>query len=684
MSESRDNSPRERHLDEIIAQYLQAREKGLAPARDEWIARHPEFANELRAFFADENRLRSLMGTTTKTDIGVVQTDVTADGDFVGLMAAGLPRLRPAKARRSEIVKGDIFADQFRIKAIKDGGMGRVYIADYVPTTGGAAAGQVAIKTVVDYDEWQATRAARGVPADHEEYSRILVRFSREAETWVRLGKQDNIIWAFQVMEVGDKPYIVMECADHGDLRSWISDGRLNVPLSVNFAIQFCRGMQQASFDSGLVHRDIKPANVLITANQLLKISDFGLSKAWYFAGERTLQGKLVPLDPRLSEPGWGTLAYMAPEQMKSLADATVRSDVFSFGVMLFEMLTRQRLFIGTTQEEQVLQRAQPAPNARRVNPDVPTALANVVERCVAFRPEDRFQSFYEVEEALQAICGVLPDRMPIPDVSGLPTNQQIVQESYSLLSLHQWEKAARRAQDGINSYPENADHWINKGKALGELRDFHGSERSFQRATELRPANALAWANLGFARLNLNNPQGGLEATLSAIRLDDELYEAWHCRGECELAMNQPVDATESLRRAISLRPHDWRAYGTLGRALGQQHRTTEAADVLARAVKIIPDNVELWLLLAVALGSHRQRLAEARQAVDRALKLDPSSSDAWAVRASLLWDIEGPSPAVREHVSKCLALDPQNPRGRHLLAMLQSSAGNRHMDAR
>ena len=161
----------------------------------------------------------------------------------------------------------------------------------------------------------------------------------------LRLGKHDNIILAFMVIEVGAKPYLVMEYADSGDLHSWIEKGRLNVPLAVNFAMQFCEGMKHAVRTEGIVHRDIKPANVLIHDNRILKIADFGLAKA--FAPDVAgLNADTYPgIDKSLSVAGGGTLSYMSPEQFESLSRADTRSDIFSFGAMLYEMLTSHRLF---------------------------------------------------------------------------------------------------------------------------------------------------------------------------------------------------------------------------------------------------------------------------------------------------------------------------------------------------
>jgi serine/threonine protein kinase len=130
---------------------------------------------------------------------------------------------------------------------------------------------------------------------------------------WVRLGTHPNIIFAMWVFEAGGKPHLLMEYADGGDLHTWISQGRLTVPLAVSFAIQFCEGMRYAVHTAGMVHRDIKPANVLVKGNGIIKIADFGLAKA--FDAEREIAGQHEPSPPDpLSRDAVGARPYMPPE----------------------------------------------------------------------------------------------------------------------------------------------------------------------------------------------------------------------------------------------------------------------------------------------------------------------------------------------------------------------------------
>jgi serine/threonine protein kinase len=320
---------------------------------------------------------------------------------------------------------------------------------------------------------------------------------------WVRLGMHPNIIWAMWVIDVGAKPYLVMEYADSGDLHEWITatkeglprargkgegvgsaaSRRLTIPLTLNFALQFCEGMKHAATTSGLVHRDIKPANVLIKDNRILKITDFGLAKAHQDlpspaspAGEGEGKGSN---SYDLSAAGAGTRAYMAPEQFRSLRLADTRSDIFSFGAMLYEMLTRLQPFAVVNAAE-MARRGAAIPGAHEMNPAVPPDLSAIVAQCLAYDPGRRYQSFDELHAALSAVSEVLSDKLAIPTDEQhaaraplLTPSLEIVGETYSLISLGCFAEAAACAQRGIDIAPTDFQHWVNKGKALSELGDF-------------------------------------------------------------------------------------------------------------------------------------------------------------------------------------------------------------------
>lgn len=637
-------------LDTVIADFLHAEEVEGPQNRQQWIARHPEFATELAGFFADNDALRK-----------IAKKPQVASGGRLDLM--------PSDEQRERFEIGSIFAGKYEIFAIKEGGMGRVYLANVISPQRGEPARRVAIKTIADFRDWRERQRTNNRPADQTIYDRIAARFHQEAETWVRIGKRENILWAFFVLDVGRKPYIVMEYADEGDLASWIRERRLALPLCINLAIQFCRGMSQAFQACKLVHRDIKPANVLLTRGHLVKIADFGLSKA--FDGTEACEAATGGDSP-LSQGGAGTASYMAPEQFASLAHADTRSDIYSFGAMFFEMLTGNRLFQAHTAREHLLQRRGIIPALHKLGLDLPDGVSDILDRCLAFEVGNRFQNFADLEGVLARVYENLPDKVPFPrDTVTPPPGWQIETECVSLLALGKYEKVERRANEGMRLFPHSAHHWINRGVALANLARMQESAECLTHATELSPTNALAWANLGLARLLLGDSHAGLQAAMSAVRLDDEMAEGWWTRGKCEQKLGRSLEAITSFRRAVELRPHDWRGWFYLGSYLFETGHFSDAIQPLREVVRISPNHAESWRLLGVSFGQV-DRHKEARQAVDRAVQIDPRNSDAWADRAIVLWYSEGVSDAVKSCLKQSLALIPTNARSLQLLGKM------------
>jgi tRNA A-37 threonylcarbamoyl transferase component Bud32 len=225
-------------------------------------------------------------------------------------------------------------------------------------------------------------------------------RFAREAQVLFSLESEH----VARVLDFGrlesDAPYIVMERLEGLDLAAHIErQDTLSVTESVAILRQACDAVQVAH-EQGILHRDLKPANLFLTYTpdrQLrLKVLDFGISKLLE-PDERDLETALTSAASELGSP-----RYMAPEQMLSAAEADVRSDVWSLGIVLFEMLTGKVPFTGPTRLEvccSVL--ISPLPSLLELRPDVPPALVSVVTRCLQKQAELRYQTVRELETAL-------------------------------------------------------------------------------------------------------------------------------------------------------------------------------------------------------------------------------------------------------------------------------------------
>jgi hypothetical protein len=270
---------------------------------------------------------------------------------------------------------------QFRIVArLGQGGMGVVYRA-----TDEKLRRDVAIKVLPESVTGDADRRRR---------------FLREARTAAAIS-HPNIATVFDIGEEGGRVYLAMELIEGATLRTRLGRGGIGVGEATRIARQIAAGLARAH-DKGIVHRDLKPENVMLTPDGGVKILDFGLAKLHEpDSSESALERQETQtLDGRVM----GTPGYMSPEQARGgVVDA--RSDLFSLGIVLYEMLTGRRPFGGASSAEVLaaIMRDTPEPLAKAA-PGAPRELAAIVERCLAKSPEDRWSGAGELLEALEAL----------------------------------------------------------------------------------------------------------------------------------------------------------------------------------------------------------------------------------------------------------------------------------------
>ena len=244
-------------------------------------------------------------------------------------------------------------------------------------------------------DRWVALKV---VPAASGAETAFQERFNREARALARLS-HPNIVTVHEFGQVEDLHYFIMEFVDGTNLRQLERAGRLSPREALQIIPQICDALQYAH-DEGVVHRDIKPENLLIDRKGRVKIADFGLAKildpqADSAAARLTMEGQVM-----------GTPHYMAPEQLEKPLAVDHRADIYSLGVVLYEMLTGD------------LPLGKFAPPSRKVELDV--RLDEVVLRALENDPTRRYQQAGEVKTRLQSIADSAPD--PTPSTSSKPT----------------------------------------------------------------------------------------------------------------------------------------------------------------------------------------------------------------------------------------------------------------------
>ena len=349
MNEPGTQPDRERQLDEIVAAYLEAYERLGTRSREEWLARYPAFRNDLRDFFEAEDLTRRATRAAGRA------SDLTP-----------IERVR-------------IFDDFELLEEIGRGGMGIVYRAR-----------QKSLNRIV---------ALKTIMAAHLATQEQVSRFHTEAVSAARL-KHPHVVTVYQVGEYQAQPFFCMEYVEGQSLREVIS----GQPLELKRAARYLKAVAEAiqyAHEQGVQHRDLKPSNILLDSTDQPQITDFGLARLVEEETTRiTVSGVVL-----------GTPSYMPPEQAEARrGQMSERSDVYSLGAILYEMISGVPPFRGRTRSEILAQvvMSEPIP-PRAINPKVPPDLETICLRCLEKEPARRYPPAGELAADLERFLEEVP-----------------------------------------------------------------------------------------------------------------------------------------------------------------------------------------------------------------------------------------------------------------------------------
>jgi len=360
-----DTDTHEQRVDRIILAYLEEVDAGREPDRGALVANHPDLAEELTAFFADQDRVARLARVAPRRAAGLPGSAVTTEDAAPG--AADGPDEVPATVGGYRL-----------LRLLGAGGMGRVYEAE------GAGGQRVAVKLL-----------APGL-ADSPT---TLERFRQEGRLASRLA-HPRCVFVHTADEEAGRPYIVMELMSGATLKDLVEGaGPLDSAEAVARILDVIEGLQEAHH-AGVLHRDVKPANCYLDAEGRVKVGDFGLSRSLAAGSHLTRTGGFV-----------GTPLFASPEQLKG-ERLDARTDVYSVAATLYYLLTGQAPFQhadGATVIARVV--SEPPPPPRRLRPDLSAALEEVVLRGLERARERRYPDLAAFREALLPL---LPGQMTI------------------------------------------------------------------------------------------------------------------------------------------------------------------------------------------------------------------------------------------------------------------------------
>jgi len=271
-------------------------------------------------------------------------------------------------------------------------------------------------------------------------------RFRAEAKTWISIGIHPNVVQAFFVREINEQlfigaEYIAPDEYERNTVTDYLEQGGASDYNAIKWTAQFCYAMDFAISKGLKAHRDIKPDNLMIDQFGNLKVTDFGLAKAFY---DFKLQANnlLKISNPNLTSEGsfLGTLLFASPEQILDSSSIDFRSDIYSFGIVLYQLISSNgfpySLKGKTTQEEIAIMHLR-EPLLRIKHPLFPIA-----EKCLAKRPEERYQSYKELLNELEKIADRLKIELPLNEIREDNRLEELYLQSLSFLELNETQKA--------------------------------------------------------------------------------------------------------------------------------------------------------------------------------------------------------------------------------------------------
>ena len=491
----------------------------------------------------------------------------------------------------------------------------------------------------------------------------------KEANVWIDLGFHKNIARLHFIEEVERQLFIFLEYVDNGDLSAYIGKPLLlnNLGRVIDYAIQICCGMIYATNNGLLSHGDLKPKNILLTKDNIIKITDFGFSRVKKY----------------LYDYSGGTLEYMAPELWGDWVDSNIKTDIYAFGALIYEMITGNPPFgkrpIITKDELR---------NCHEKKEIIPLTgdfyfLNELIMQCLEKSPEKRPVNFKQIrQELLDLYIKII--KIPYSDDDSCENSQteDFISKGASLYGVKRYMEAIEAYEKAIYFKVSEKVAWSNMGVVYQDLKQYDEAMKSYNNALQIDPQYSTALANKGELLRILGEYDDSISCLNKAIQLDITNINAilsigatFHAKGKYQEAIKQ-YDAVLCLDRnnskAIINRAIAYRDLGKLSDSFDLLENAKENG---AKDAELLLDLQKLALMLVASQEdiSSKYGLAIAMMDMknyelalkyfDEAIKENPLDSDIYVEKGICLGAINRSDEAFR-CFDEAIKLNPNNKR--------------------
>ena len=628
--------------------------------------------------------------------------------NLISIEGISVPHTETLETPTEELSRGSTFAGRYEvIEELGKGGMGRIYR--------------------VEDKKIKAEVALKLIKPEIAAEKKTIERFSNELKM-ARMISHRNVCRMFDLGEEKGTHYITMEYVPGEDLKSMIKMSKqLSVATTINIAKQVCEGLIEAH-RLGVVHRDLKPSNVMIDKEGNVRIMDFGIARSIKAKGI-TDAGMII-----------GTPEYMSPEQVEG-KEVEKRSDIYSLGVILYEMLTGKVPFEGDTPLSiAVKHKTEPAPDPRKANVQIPEDISRLILKCLEKDKGKRYQSADEVYTELSRIEKVIPttDRI-FPRVRIKKEKIEVIKLKKALiyggaavflillvLTGIYLISGRRKAIDSIAVLPlENLSgdpeqEYFADGMTealIGELAQIKALQRVISRQSVMQyKGSRKPLPEIG-RELNVNAIlEGSILLIEQRVRITANLFEAkteknlWSQRYERDLrdVLSLQGEMAQTIAKEIKIavtpevqarlaraRPVNPEAYQDYLRGRFYWNKRTEEG--LLKAIKYFEQSIEkdpnCALLYAGLADSYivlplysafpaKEAAVKAQEAALKALEIDNMLSEAHTSLASFFWNYKWDWLTAEREFKRSIELNPNYGTAHHWFALLLMYLG-RHEES-
>ncbi|HUU17108.1 MAG TPA: protein kinase [Sedimentisphaerales bacterium] len=594
------NDDRARSFEEAVWQFLAARLRGAAPDVEELVRKYPEFEDRIRRKVDEFQKVDSLFDS-------LVQAEAS---DFD--VAASAHDLTGQKVGTFEI-----------IEIIGRGGMGVVYLARDTKLDRSVAIKSMPVELVGD--------------------STARMRFQREAKLLASLNHPNIAVIHDIIEQDNDSGYLVLEYIPGQTLTERIAHKPLKLQEALSIGQQVAEAIS-AAHEKGVVHRDLKPGNIKITPEGRVKVLDFGLAKATVTEGSSEVTD---------TQPGHiiGTPAYMSPEQARG-QPIDKRSDIWSFGCVLYEMLTGKVLFKGETVSDTLANILKTEPNFQPLPESTPANIRVLLRRCLEKEPHRRLRDMGDISITLEDTATELQHltlRTETVETDRTQPTKAIVVLPFENLSSNQEQEYF------VDGMTDALIAELGKIKALRVISrtssmHFKGTDKKVPEIAKELGVDAIIEGSVlkvgNDVRITVQLIDGRIDTHLWSENYTGTLTDILALQSEVTLAITREIEVAvtpEEERRIKRTEPVNPKAHEAYLKGIFFFEKKTEesfrtAADYLNQAIEIEPNYVEAYAWLSAAYwipscygyGAGHESFSRAKIAANTAIKLDETCGEA------------------------------------------------------